>query len=60
MQNVLFELVSLRHRRATGENVELDHISNFCPFMENDKTWVYGEGGEATGLKVGLERRQRA
>ena len=47
MQNVVFELVTLKRLRETGERIELDHISNFCPFMENDKSWVFGEDGVA-------------
>ncbi|GMH74595.1 hypothetical protein TrRE_jg6679 [Triparma retinervis] len=51
MQNVLFELVALKRFRDTGEKVDLDHISNFCPFMENDKSWVFGEDCDASGLQ---------
>jgi hypothetical protein len=41
MQAVVFELLTLRELRASGDKVELDHISNFVPFLENDKCHVH-------------------
>ncbi|GMH84555.1 hypothetical protein TrST_g1323 [Triparma strigata] len=45
MQNVIYELLALRSYRIKGDKITLDHISDYCPFVENDKAWVYdGEG----------------
>jgi len=42
MQNLVFELLSLaKFRRSSGTKVSLSHISDFCPFLENDKSHVH-------------------
>jgi len=41
LQNVVYELVT-RGKRP------LDHISNYAPFFENDKSWAYSEDGTAS------------
>jgi len=55
LQACLYELV-------TKGLKELDHISNYCPFLENDKTWLYEEeegGGELEGEgKINSKARQ--
>eukprot|EP00962_Isochrysis_galbana_P042005 scaffold15589_cov111-Isochrysis_galbana.AAC.2 len=40
MQNIVYELAT-RGRRP------LDHISKYCPFFENDKSWVHTSGGQS-------------
>lgn len=30
---------------CTRGQKELDHISNYCPFLENDKSWQFDDGG---------------
>ena len=47
MQNVIYELLALRSYRIKGDKITLDHISDYCPFVENDKAWVYDGEGEA-------------
>ena len=40
LQNMLYELC------VKGER-PLDHISQYCPFFENDKTWDFRAGDDA-------------
>ena len=56
-QNIVYELLTRGGR-------ELDHISTYCPFMENDKSWefaadtaaavapLHAEGHRAIGARV--------
>ena len=41
LQNILYELVTRGQR-------PLDHISNYAPFFENDKSWAYAADGTAS------------
>ena len=50
MQNIVFHVVTKGAR-------ELDHISNYAPFFEDDKTWSF-ESGEAQ-LRKDIQKFQR-
>ena len=39
MQNLVYQLLALAKRRTGAPVAELSHISDFCPFLENDKAW---------------------
>jgi hypothetical protein len=41
MQNIVYEL-------ATRGKRPLDHISRYCPFFENDKSWVHTSEGQSS------------
>ena len=51
LQNIVFEL-------ASNGNIDLDHISNYCPFYEAESIWTFSEEGTPTLEKIS-EYQQR-